>query len=940
MQKFYCLYSIRNPILYKTLKYGIVCVFLTSLCSIAQAQTVISEPVINLYSAVTGINAGSRTVIVENAIFKARDTVMLIQMTGLSADGNTLGGAGKYEFHIVSSVTGQNVVLNGAVDANFAPSDESVQLIRVPSYKNARVTQVLKCTQWNGKTGGVLALMVEGTLTLDADIDVSGLGFQGGGESGSPYPTQCGSSFSNPNYGTAASGQAGYKGQGAMFRTPQTTNTRGFAATYNGGGGGNGMWSGGGGGANGGAGGSGDIQVCEDTGNYSETFGAGGSAIRYNDAGEAWKQRAFLGGGGGSGTSGGTGTGEKNTPGGNGGGIVIIVAGTIQFNNGAGIKANGSSVVNPNGANSGVVAAGAGGGGAGGSVLLSAWNYGAGLKVDINGGTGGNADRGTCTDNTRSRGAGGGGGGGLIYVPGNAADFRAKYNPTFNINAGAAGRIITTGAQCIQIATSGGTGYILGGLIVQLKGFLYNFITTPNDTTVCYGTTPTIKASQPQGGYTLPYTYEWQRFVGGAWTAVPNSNVQNLTTPPITAPTAFRRIVRSTDASGNTIADQSAQVDVNVVPEIKNTLAVSDTSVCGNVENINIKGRTPTGGNGTYSYQWEQNLNNAGWQTIGGAAGQNLTNATLTSDPVNATEQDFRRKVTSQGCTVTSDPAKVHILPVIQGNNLGSDQRLCETASAVTLGNTTLSGGDNVSYRYLWQKSDDNKAWADISGAAALTYQPPKDIGNMHYYRRIVSSGRAVSGSYDCCFDTSKPPVSLLYDKLPSPAEAGEDQTLDYQFSAKLNAQVPASGTGKWSAVAGDFTFADPAQASTTVSNLAPGENTVQWKVSNGVCPADSDQLVIRVKDITRYSGFSPNGDGVNDCFQIDGAQNAESGELIIFNRYNNVVYRSTSFSKDDSGCVWDGRNSSGKDLPAGTYYYQLTLNGDKVYKGYVVLKK
>jgi gliding motility-associated-like protein len=74
------------------------------------------------------------------------------------------------------------------------------------------------------------------------------------------------------------------------------------------------------------------------------------------------------------------------------------------------------------------------------------------------------------------------------------------------------------------------------------------------------------------------------------------------------------------------------------------------------------------------------------------------------------------------------------------------------------------------------------------------------------------------------------------------------------------------------------------------------------------------------------------------------GAENANSSELIILDRYNKVVFESKSFkgNSDLNNCTgwWDGRNSSGNELPPGIYYYQLTLNGDKVYKGYVVLKR
>jgi len=88
-------------------------------------------------------------------------------------------------------------------------------------------------------------------------------------------------------------------------------------------------------------------------------------------------------------------------------------------------------------------------------------------------------------------------------------------------------------------------------------------------------------------------------------------------------------------------------------------------------------------------------------------------------------------------------------------------------------------------------------------------------------------------------------------------------------------------------------------------------------------------------------TGFSPNG--LNKCFVIIGVENAESCELIILDRHNSIMFKSNSIEKNnpnDCNGWWDGRNLMGKELPSGNYFYQLTLNKDKVYKGYVVLKR
>jgi gliding motility-associated-like protein len=90
---------------------------------------------------------------------------------------------------------------------------------------------------------------------------------------------------------------------------------------------------------------------------------------------------------------------------------------------------------------------------------------------------------------------------------------------------------------------------------------------------------------------------------------------------------------------------------------------------------------------------------------------------------------------------------------------------------------------------------------------------------------------------------------------------------------------------------------------------------------------------------------FSPNGDGINDFFEIVGIQNYPNNELKIVNRWGSKVYEAKGYQND-----WDGTNQFGlsisdKELPVGTYFYILDLGDDvpiddRYKKGYVYISR
>ncbi len=85
------------------------------------------------------------------------------------------------------------------------------------------------------------------------------------------------------------------------------------------------------------------------------------------------------------------------------------------------------------------------------------------------------------------------------------------------------------------------------------------------------------------------------------------------------------------------------------------------------------------------------------------------------------------------------------------------------------------------------------------------------------------------------------------------------------------------------------------------------------------------------------YSGITPNKDGKNDNWQIDGITKFPDNSVSIFNRWGERVWQRTKY--DNIEVVWDGTSHLGLILPDATYFYVIEAGGE-TYKGWVELTK
>jgi gliding motility-associated-like protein len=108
----------------------------------------------------------------------------------------------------------------------------------------------------------------------------------------------------------------------------------------------------------------------------------------------------------------------------------------------------------------------------------------------------------------------------------------------------------------------------------------------------------------------------------------------------------------------------------------------------------------------------------------------------------------------------------------------------------------------------------------------------------------------------------------------------------------------------------------------------------------------DRDTLEIGiVEDIEIFvpNAFSPNGDGLNDCFSVGGTTGdvVDIFRIIIYDRWGGLIYDAPISNPD---CVWDGKNMNGNIVTGDTYVFRIFgknfRGAKKVYEGMIMVVK
>lgn len=819
----------------------------------------------NAYSAITDWDITHTDehdwVVVEHPErFAIGDYVMIYIQKGLLVDESgieTIGGVtgykantGNYAFFIIDTIKIDTIEFNAAtgfrkVEIAIVPGQRNgwdAQLIKVPVYQNARVTGELSAPAWDSASGdgGVLALFVKNRLILNADINMDGKGFHGAVPSEN-YNGDCyvpgNDAYKKHYYPAAAVDSAGRKGEGPVYTS--YPNTRGNGALILGGGGGNAKFSGGGGGANYKRGTDGGNQSLECASTTDTLAGLGGQPLDAyymnlypltND----FPNRIFFGGGGGTGTQDAT---HPATRGGNGGGIVVIIADTIETDGVSKISVNGEDVTaSTNGA--------AGGGGAGGCIVLVVNGYESTLTLSAVGGDGGASTSG---------GFGGAGGGGLYWLQND--------DPL----------VVADISTWAQPGDAGGDDAPPAGkkidLVAPLNGLVYNSM--PDDITVCSNVIPPrIDAAPPKGGDGSVPEITWVRSPDQVnWEVAPGVNDQEdyVFTEPLDSTMHYSRVV----TIGALTDSLTSIVTYKVLPAITgNIITTDDLLACQGIDPFTILEPADTLGGahvGTdTTFTWEA------WKVNGDtpvlAVGVNdERDYTL---PVLMENTYYRRIVNSGVCTSISDTITITVLDSIRDNTISTRDTLCWGQSPELFDGSTPQGG-NGSYAYAWEKAFSSPGpFVDAPGENEDLDYTDSVFHYTHYFRRLVYSGADSS-----CVDTTENQLVRVLDTIRNNLILEDPLITMCQFDQLegdgLTGSLPTQGDGVyrytwegssdlsvWTDLSSDQTLA-PAQ----VDLDTPGDLYVRRLVFSGkadVCKDTTEYITLDIVEAISGNTITP----------------------------------------------------------------------------------
>ncbi len=218
-----------------------------------------------------------------------------------------------------------------------------------------------------------------------------------------------------------------------------------------------------------------------------------------------------------------------------------------------------------------------------------------------------------------------------------------------------------------------------------------------------------------------------------------------------------------------------------------------------------------------------------------------------------------------------------------------------------------------------------------VNGPTGATYlwTPPTDLSNDTIFNPITVTPVTITylvtiTDTNGCVDTTS--ILVTAEAAPTADFSTETMPVCEGISADFTNLSIGAVTYNWN-------FGDGTQSTDVNPShiFAYGTNStvILTAYTAGICPDTASYTVVSGNfenyfNIVAPTVFSPNRDGINDLFKLDLPDEVSNCVNIeVFNRWGMKMYESYG---QNSG--WDGRTTAGKEVPPGTYFYIIEVNG------------
>jgi gliding motility-associated-like protein len=341
-------------------------------------------------------------------------------------------------------------------------------------------------------------------------------------------------------------------------------------------------------------------------------------------------------------------------------------------------------------------------------------------------------------------------------------------------------------------------------------------------------------------------------------------------------------------------------LDAPVAP----TFEANDSTLCEG-ETVTLSGS----GSGTVDY----NVYDVGGNLVG--------TAPLAISPTSTTTYFMEAEATN-GCGniggLQSLTITVNSAPTIA---VSADENLCngETATLTATGTGTI----------LWSTTESTTD-IDVSPSTTTVYYVTLTDGNGCTAQDSVTVNVQSSSTVDAVNDSASTSPATLVNIDVEDNDTGDPTTIAILTTpANGVASVLSDGTIDYLPFTG-FT----------------GDDSLTYTICDIFCSSICDTAMVRISvseddEFVIPGGFSPNGDGINESFVIEGLDNYPNNTLTIYNRWGDIVFTASPYMNDWSGQAEGKRTISGDVVVTGTYFYVLDLgDGSEMLNGSIEIKK